>query len=101
MNRRSIVGVVAGLSLVLSGVAAAPAAMASKGCVTAQEFAKAKTGMTPAQITKLFGTKGKETTRSEILDTVLSIRSYKTCTQFGAVSISFQDGKLQSKTGIF
>lgn len=76
-------------------------AQASKGCVTPKEFSKAKTGMSIKSVAKLFGTNGSEMSRTEGFGTVVVIRDYKACTSFGAVTIMFTDGKLETKSGIF
>ena len=88
------------ISLLLSSVIAAPA-QAGKGCVTPKEFSKAKTGMSIKAVAKLFGTNGSEMSRTEGFGTVIVIRDYKACTTFGAVTIMFTDGKLETKSGIF
>lgn len=101
MKVKAIVASLAIAGLVFGGVATAPAASASKGCVTQEEFAKVKPGMSTAQVAKIFGTKGKVTTQSSGFGTTIAIRDYKPCTQFAAVSILFENGKVQTKTGIF
>lgn len=71
------------------------------GCVTRGEFRRAKKGMTKARVAKVFGTKGKRAAISSGGGYTFEIRSYKTCTPYGAVSIGFENGKLSNKTGIF
>jgi len=84
----------------LVGTAPLPA-MASPGCVTQQEFKKIRNGMSKAQVAKLVGTKGKLFSAAGSGSYRFEIRSYKACTEFGAVSIGFMGGKVSSKTGLF
>jgi hypothetical protein len=96
--------VTAAMALVASLAAAqlvASPAHASKGCVTPKEFGKAKTGMSIKAVAKLFGTNGSEMSRTEGFGSVIVIRDYKACTTFGAVTIMFTNGKLETKSGIF
>ena len=97
---KTIAGAVLTVSLAISTLITAPA-QASKGCVTPKEFGKAKTGMSVKAVAKLFGTNGSEMSRTEGFGTVIVIRDYKACTSFGAVTIMFTDGKLETKSGIF
>jgi hypothetical protein len=76
-------------------------AQASKGCVTPQEFNRAKTGMSEKTIAKLFGTNGRVSAKSKSFGITVTMRDYKACTQFGAVAILFTNGKLETKTGLF
>lgn len=101
MKFRSLVGSIAALGLILGGVAVAPAAQASKGCVTQAEFAKAKPGMTQKRIKKLFGTNGKVSAKSSSFGITITMRDYRACTQFGAVSLLFQNGRLETKSAVF
>lgn len=98
--KRSTSAIALVFSILLSQFIATPA-QASKGCVTPKEFSKAKTGMSIKSIAKLFGTNGSEMSRTEGFGTVVVIRDYKACTSFGAVTIMFTDGKLDTKSGIF
>ncbi len=70
-------------------------------CVSAKEFSKIKNGMTEAQVKKLTGTNGTVSASAGSGKYKVVLRSYKTCTKFGAVSISFMGGKAQSKAGVF
>jgi hypothetical protein len=87
--------------LVLVSLFALSPANATKGCVTPKEFAKAKTGMSVSAVAKLFGTNGKVLAESEAFGVKVVMRDYKACTSFGAVSVMFSNGKLESKSGIF
>lgn len=86
--------------LVTATVPAADAAP-SKGCVTAPEFAKVKKGMTSAKVAKIFGTAGKREAYSAGYGYRYEIRGYKTCTPYGAVSLGFANGKLDTKSAVF
>lgn len=101
MIKRAVLATITVAGLTLAGVAVAPVASASKGCVTQQEFAKAKPGMSMARVAKLFGTKGTVVSETSGFGTTIVIRDYKPCTQFAAVNVLYENGKLQSKSGIF
>ena len=92
-----LAGSILATTMIVGGVQSAEAA----GCVTPQEFAKARTGMSVGQIASLFGTNGKLTTKSQGFGTTITIRSYPACTQFGAVSVLFTNGALTTKSGVF
>ena len=91
---------VATMLIVVSLFSLTPAS-AKKGCVTPKEFAKAKTGMSVSAVAKLFGTNGNVMAESEAFGIKVVMRDYKACTTFGAVSVMFSNGKLESKSGIF
>jgi hypothetical protein len=78
-------------------------ANASAGCVTKKEFKQAKKGMSKSSIASKFGTNGKRFSFSKFSGYTLEIRSYKTCSpyDYGTVSVSFENGKMSSKTGIW
>lgn len=70
----------------------------SKGCVTYSEYKRAKSGMTVAQVARLFGTKGKQSSKSSSFGITVEIRSYDGCTQFGVVSVLYTNGRLDTKS---
>lgn len=71
------------------------------GCVTQGEFAKAKKNMTKKRVHAIFGTKGTRSAISSGGGFTFEIRSYKTCTPYGAVSVGFENGRLSSKSAVF
>lgn len=82
-----------------SAVASAEATAPRKqGCVTYAEYKKVKSGMTVAKVAKLFGTKGKQSAKSEAYGITVEIRTYNGCTQFGVVSVLFTNGRLDTKS---
>ena len=93
----SVVGTILGTCLVAG--AAAPASAA--GCVSPGEFSKAKTGMSVSQVARLFGTNGRVMTKSSGYGNTIVIRDYDACTQFGAVSMLFENGRLSTKSAVF
>lgn len=101
LSRRAVVASLAIAGLTLGGVAMAPVASASRGCVTQQEFASAKPGMSTARVAQLFGTRGTVMSETSGFGTTIIIRDYKACTQFGAVTVLFENGKLQTKSAVF
>ncbi|HVH00053.1 MAG TPA: hypothetical protein VM844_04745 [Miltoncostaeaceae bacterium] len=94
-----------GLALACASVLLVPVSLASAkatpGCVTPAEFAKATPGKTVSQVKRLFGTNGKRSAYSSGYGVTIEIRSYKGCTQFGTVAISYTNGKLTAKSGVF
>ena len=70
-------------------------------CVSSAEFGKIRNGMTEAQVKSLTGTGGTVVTAAGSGKYRIVIRNYKACTKYGAVSMGFMGGKLNSKTGIF
>lgn len=101
--KHRIPGVVAAVALIAgTGVTLAPAAQAdTKGCVTQKEFRQVKKGMTKRKVARIFDTKGTQDAISSAGGYTFEIRSYRACTQFGAVSIGFANGKLDVKSAIF
>lgn len=90
-------------ALMLGGVSvAAPTpAAAADGCVAQSEFAKVKKGFSKAKVARVFGTKGKREAISRGYGVTIEIRSYRACTRFGAVSVSFENGRLSAKSAVF
>lgn len=89
--KKTLVTACASLALVAGTSAVAPtaASAATTGCVTQSEYKKAKKGMTPKQVAKIFGTKGKRDARAESGGYVSELRSYRTCSKYSAVAIMF------------
>lgn len=73
----------------------------SSGCVSPSEFASAREGMSVSQITELFGVSGTIMAESSAFGTTIELRDYPACTEFGAVSVVFTDGRLTSKAAVF
>lgn len=95
---------VATATICTGGFAAATtpaAAKGSPGCVTSKEFAKVKKGTSKAKVAKIFETKGKREVISRAGGYVMEVRSYDACTQFGVVSVSFDNGALSAKSAVF
>lgn len=85
----------------LTAAAPANAAPDTPGCVSQQEFAKVKKGMSAAKVHGIFDSKGKRDAISSGGGFTFEIRSYKTCTPYGAVAIGYENGKLSNKTAVF
>ena len=92
---------VATAALITGGaVAVAPAAQAA-GCVTQREFSHAKRGMTKTKVAHIFGTGGKRMSIASSGGYTAEVRSYKTCSPYGSVAVSYMNGRLQAKSGVF
>jgi hypothetical protein len=87
------------LGLVAATLAIAPAQ--ADTCVSSKEFGKIKNGMTESQVKTLTGTNGTVFTSAGSGKYKIVIRNYKACSKFGAVSIGYMGGKVNSKSGIF
>jgi hypothetical protein len=57
--------------------------------------------MTISQVKKIWGTNGKRDSYSKVGSSSAEVRSYKACSQFGAVAVSFMDGRVAAKSGVF
>lgn len=79
---------------------AAPAEAAT-GCVTQREFAKVKKGMAKAKVHRVFGTKGKRDAIARSGGYTSEVRSYRSCAAYGAVAVSFLNGRLAAKSAVF
>ena len=71
------------------------------GCVTQHEFGRAKKGMRMRKVHHIFGTSGHRESIAHGGGTTIEIRSYKACTQYGAVAVSYTNGRLSAKSGVF
>ena len=98
--KRSIIAATSA-AILLGGTVIAAAPAQSAGCVTPKEFARAKAGMSMSQVHRIFGTKGRESARTEGYGITIVIRDYDACTQFGAVSVLYENGVLSTKSGVF
>lgn len=90
------------VALVLSTIVGPSISSATAdSCVSSSEFSKLRNGMTESQVKSITGTNGTVFTAAGSGQYRIVIRNYKTCTKYGAVSISFMGGKLSAKSGIF
>jgi hypothetical protein len=101
--KHRIITLAASVAVLAGGSAfVAPAAHAdTPGCVTQTEFAHVKKGWTKKRVHGVFDTIGKRQVISKGGGYTIEIRGYKTCTPYGAVSVSFTNGKLDAKSGVF
>lgn len=97
MSKKLVITAALIVALTFQGV---PAAMAG-GCVSEKAFAKAKTGMSVSQVAKIFGTNGTRGAYSKVGSSSAEVRSYKTCTPYGSVAVSYMNGMLSAKSGVF
>ena len=78
-----------------------PESLTSAGCVTPQEFAEVREGMSVARVAEIFGVGGTIAAESSGFGTTVIIRNYPACTEFGVVSVLFTDGAVTTKSGVF
>jgi hypothetical protein len=80
---------------------AAHAAVDKRPCVSQSEFAQAKKGMAISKVHGIFDTPGKRVSFASAGGYTVEIRSYKTCSAYGSVAVSYENGKLTAKSGVF
>ena len=77
-------------ALVAAGaVSAAPAAADTAGCVTRAEYRAVHKGYSMTRVHRIFDTAGKRAAIATSGGYGSQIRSYRTCSRFSAVSVSF------------
>jgi len=77
--------------------APAPVPEAPAGGVTLDNFTKIQTGMTYAEVCEIFGSPGEMMMQTEILGTTSETYSWDASSGFGNCTITFTNGKVQSK----
>lgn len=87
---RHLSGLVVGL-FVVAGLTlpAAPAQADTPGCVTRKEYRSVKKGWTKARVDRRFDTSGNRVAIASSGGFKTSVWSYKTCSRFSAVSVSY------------
>lgn len=95
--KKTVLAVLLSMTFAVGGMAPAHA----DSCVSSSEFGKLRNGMTEAQVKSLTGTNGTVVTAAGSGAYRIVIKSYKACTKYGAVSLGFMGGKMNSKSGIF
>ena len=86
----------AGLTVALT----TPAMADTPGCVTKTEFKHVSRGMSKDRVQHIFDTAGKRDS-STGGGHRYEIRTYKTCSPLGVVSITYRNDKLKHKSGVF
>lgn len=88
--RRAATAVLA-VALMGGGLAAvaAPAEAANPRCLSKPEFRKIHKGMSPARVARIVGSPGHVAASSSSGGYRFVIRDFKTCTRYGAASVSF------------
>lgn len=62
---------------------------AAGGCVSKKEFRRAKKGMTPGKVARIFGTKGTKESVVKRNGRTIMARGYRGCPQYSAVGVAF------------
>ena len=83
-----------GLGSVANSASAVPA-----GCANSSNYKQVKNGMTTSQVAAILGSNGKLTLSMPSLKYVS--RDYKTCSTWSIVSVTFTNGRVTDKMGIF
>ena len=95
----------AGLALALGSlvIASTPATAAqdSPGCVTKQEFRKVHKGMTKSRVHRIFDNRGHRQAFAQSGGHTAEIRSYRPCSRFSAVAVSYGYGRLDAKSAVW
>ncbi len=99
---KRILSTLAAAAILTGGMAALPnEASAQAGCVSQAEFRQVKRGMSKAKVHRIFDTAGRRDAISHGGGFTFEIRSYKACSKYGAVSVGYTNGKLESKAAVF
>ena len=77
------------------------ASSSSGSCMTQREFAKVRKGQTVAQVARIVGSRGHVDASSRAGTITAQVRSWQTCTPYGAASASFLNGHLTAKSAVF
>jgi hypothetical protein len=102
--RSTIVGGLAALTVGTAGaltLAPAPASADTGGCVTKTEFRKVHKGMKKQRVHRIFDTRGHRDAFAQSGGHTAEIRSYRTCSPYSAVAISYGDGRLDGKSAVW
>ena len=71
------------------------------GCVTRAEYSHVHKGTTKARVSRIFDTSGHRQVIARSGRFTSEIRSYRTCSRYSVVSISFGNGKLDAKSAVW
>src|SRR5688572_3955510 len=77
---------------------AMPASADTPGCVTRKEYRAVTKGMSKSAVHAKFDTAGKRQAIATTSGYTVEIRSYRTCSPYSAVSISYENGRLSAKS---
>ena len=90
------------LTLTLTlGALAGTASAANGSCMTQREFSALHKGQTLTRVAAIVGSRGHVEASSAVGSYTASVRSWKTCTPYGAASATFTNGRLTAKAGVF
>jgi hypothetical protein len=81
---------------------AAPAqAAGTPGCVTRAEYKAVHKGNSLTRVKAVFGTGGTRMSRVVFGGSSAEIRSYRTCSVYSSVVVSYSDGLVQNKAAVW
>jgi hypothetical protein len=83
------------------GALAGTASAANGSCMTQREFSALHKGQTLTRVAAIVGSRGHVEASSTAGSYNASVRSWKTCTPYGAASATFMNGRLTAKAGVF
>jgi hypothetical protein len=89
------------LAVASLGVAAPAAHADTPGCVVKAEYRQVQKGMTKRRVHRIFDTDGKRDAIARSGGQTFEIRSYRTCSRFSAVSLSFDNGRMSGKSAVW
>jgi hypothetical protein len=106
MNRRLATALVAGITSLGVMAPMAPAQADTPSCVTRKEYRKVHRGDTIKKVHRIFDIKGRQDAIAHSGGYHTQIRSYHTCSQWSAVSVSFDRNgnnpwKLSAKSAVW
>jgi hypothetical protein len=89
------------LAVVLTGAVigiVAPAAQASGGCVSRSEFRRVHNGMAKTQVSRIFGTGGRQSSLFTIGGDRYESREYEVCgSTWGFASVDYENNRVSGK----
>jgi hypothetical protein len=98
--KRIVTGAVVASVVALGiGAVTGPASAVPAGCASSSNYKKVKNGMTTTQVAAILGSNGKLSISMPSLKYVS--RDYKTCSRWSIVSVTFTNGRVSDKMGIF
>ena len=83
------------------GALAGTASAANGSCMTLREFSALHKGQTLTRVAAIVGSRGHLEASSAAGSYTAAVRSWKTCTPYGAASATFMNGRLTAKAGVF
>jgi hypothetical protein len=89
------------LAVASVGVVAPAAHADTAGCVTKSEYRKVNKGMSKTRVHRIFDTDGRREAIARSGRFTSEIRTYRTCSRFSSVALSFGNGQVDGKSAVW